>query len=344
MEFPKGFVIFNGALLFIVTLNNLKITILMKMPSSFLSGSDAGIERLTITAHRLRDCTDTHPKKPKPFKLQVNPEKVKYNYGYKGVGENEKGEKNSMSNPGGSGPVDGFTAYQKMVMKFEFHADATGLLPMDDPNDFLEGGKPTIRKHLNHLQNTVYGYDEEIHGPPYLKLVWGKVFPNSNTKDGDNNPAVYKAMLKNCDIEITLFSLKGEPIKAKITLELESQMAPEERPLGKSPDLTHYFDITQGDKMTTYCNNIYGRYDSKICSAVAEYNNMIDWKLKGGTKIIFPSIHMLEEKYLDDYEEVEIESISQESEEEQMRALIGEKRANQYYKTFPDKSIKSFEA
>lgn len=313
-----------------------------KMPS-FLSGSDAGIERLTITAHRLRDCTDTHPDK-KPFKLQVNPEKVEYKYGYNGVGEDKKEKKSGLAAPGGSTPVDGFTAYQEMEMKFVFYADATGIVPMDNPDDFKEGQAPTIRKHLNHLQNTVYGYDEEIHGPPYLKLIWGKVFPNSGTDGGDSNPAVYKAMLKSCNVEIMLFSLKGEPIKAKITLDLKSQMAPEERPLGKSPDLTHNYEITQGDKMTTYCNQIYGRYDSKICSAIAEYNNMIDWDLKGGTKIIFPSIHMLEDKYLDEYEEVEVELIGEESEEQQMRELIGEKRTQQYYKVFPNKNIKNFEA
>lgn len=313
-----------------------------KMPS-FLSGSDAGIERLTITSHKLRDCTDAALS---TFKVQVNPKELSYSFGYKGVGQDKKDEEKSMAPPGGSGPVDGFTAYNKMPMKFEFHADATGLLPIDDgmKAEFMNGTSPSIRLHLNKLQNTVYGYEEEIHGPPYLKLVWGKVFPNSTTKSGENNPAVYKAMLKNCDIKITLFSLKGEPVKAEITLELESQMAPEERPLGKSPDLTHYFEITEGEKMTTYCNEIYGRYDSKICAAVAEYNNMIDWKLKGGTKIIFPSIHMLEDKYLEDYEEVEIESVVQQSEEEQMRELIGEKRAAQYYKVFPNRNLDNFEA
>lgn len=311
-----------------------------KMPS-FLSGSDAGIERLTITSHKLRDCTDGPLS---TFKVQVNPKELKYEFGYEGVGQEKGKDPANLGPAGGSAPVDGFTAYNKMTMDFKFHADATGLLPIDSEDEFTNGGKPSIRNHLNKLQNTVYGYEEEIHGPPYLKLVWGKVFPNSSTQSGESNPAVYKAMLKKCEITITLFSLKGEPVKAEINLQLESQMAPEERPLGKSPDLTHYFEITEGDKMTTYCNEIYGRYDSKICAAVAEYNNMIDWKLQGGTKIIFPSIHMLEDKYLEDYEEVEVESVITQSEEEQMIELIGEKRTAQYYKVFPNKNINNFEA
>lgn len=314
---------------------------------SLLSGSDSTIERLIITSHQLRDCTDGAMS---TFKVQVNPEKLKYSFGYEGVGEKKGEGEPAMAAPGGSGPVAGFTAYNKMEMKFEFWADATGILPIEKgmEAEFLIGSGltavPSIRLHLTKLQNTVYGYNEEIHGPPYLKLIWGQVFPNSNTMDGENNPAVYKAMLKNCDVEIMLFSLTGEPVKAKITLDLVSQMAPEERPLGKSPDLTHYYDVIEGDKMTTYCNKIYGRFDSKICSAVAEYNNMIDWKLKGGTKMTFPSIHMLEDKYLEDYEEVDITPLEQETEEDQMMALIGEKRTQQYYKSFPNKNIKGFEA
>lgn len=322
----------------------------IKKPS-FLSGSDSGIERLTITSHKLRDCTDgPDPKDPKDkhtFKVQVNPETLQYSFGYHGVGQKKDNPNNSnLSSPGGSSSVAGFTAYNEMKMRFEFHADATGILPIDEKmkDQFLKDKKPSIRNHLNKLQSVVYGYDEEIHGPRYLKLVWGKVFPNSNTKKGENNPAVYKAMLEKCTIDISLFSLSGEPVKAKITLDLISQMAPEERPLGKSPDLTHYFEITQGDKITTYCNNIYGRFDSKICTAIAEYNNMVDWELKGGTKVIFPSIHMLEDKYLEDYEEVEVLSILEESEEQQMKDLIGEKRAEQYYKVFSKQQTEKYEA
>jgi hypothetical protein len=280
------------------------------------------------------------------FNVQVNPQELEYEFGYNEVGQEKGGKEISLAASGSSGPVDGFTGYNKMNLDFKFYADATGILPIDDgmKDEFLIGTQPSIRKHLAKLQNTVYGYNEEIHGPPYLKLVWGQVFPSSSTKDGESNPAVFKATLKECNIKITLFSLSGEPVKAEITLKLKSQMAPEERPLGKSPDLTHYYDIIEGEKMTTYCNKIYGRSDSKICSAVAEYNNMIDWKLKGGTKMVFPSIHMLEEKYLEDYEEVEIISLDQETEEDQMIALIGEKRAQQYYKNFPNKNTKGFDA
>lgn len=324
----------------------------IKKPS-FLSGSDGGIQRLTITSHKLRDCTDgPDPKENEPpdkhtFKVQVNPEKLEYSFGYTGVGRKKNDPNAGLGATGDSGVVQGFSAYNEMTMKFVFYADATGILPIDKEMEkqfVLDDGKPSIRKHLNKLQSVVYGYDEEIHGPRYLKLVWGKVFPNSNTKKGENNPAVYKAMLEKCTIDISLFSLSGEPVKAKITLDLVSQMAPEERPLGKSPDLTHYFEITQGDKITTYCNNIYGRFDSKICTAIAEYNNMVDWELKGGTKVIFPSIHMLEDKYLEDYEEVEVLSILEESEEQQMKDLIGEKRAEQYYKVFSKQQTEKYEA
>ncbi len=344
MEIPKGFSIFSGSIyncLYYQEITTMKL-------GSFFGGSDSEMSRLTITSHHMGDCSDAVPKddKKRTFVVQVNPEKLKYSFGMTPVGEEEGGTASSMNTPGGSAPVDGFKAYNKMEMNFKFYADATGILPIhpDRKAEFMKGEKPSIRNHLNKLQSVVYGYEPEIHGHPYLKLVWGEIFPDTSNMTGESNPAVFKGILKDCSIELNLFSLSGEPVKAEINLTITSKIEPDARPLGKSPDLTHYYDITEGDKMTTYCNRIYGRYDSKICAAVAEYNNMIDWKLPGGTKIIFPSIHMLNDKYLNDYEEVEIESIADQSEEKQMRELIGDKRANQYYKTFPNRSIKNFEA
>jgi hypothetical protein len=233
-----------------------------------------------------------------------------------------------------------------MTLDFKFWADATGIVPIKEEmkEQFEKGGKPSIRKHLNILQNTVYGYEKEIHGPPYLKLVWGEVFPNSTPNSGDSNPSIFKGTLHKCKVNIKLFSLSGEPVKAEINLSLKSQMAPETRPMGNSPDLTHVYEITHGEKMTSYCNEIYGRYDVKICSAVADYNNMIDWTLRGGMKIIFPSIHLLNEKYLNNLEEEPIKPMSEKTEEEIMRQLIGNKRADQYYKLYPAKKNKIFKA
>ena len=331
---------------------------------SFLSGSDAGIERLTITAHQLKDCSDG-AKPEKTFKCQVNPEKLKYKFGVKAVGQQEEGEVSSLGGAGQSAAPNAFTTYNEMILHFQFHADATGILPFPKgyEDEFVLGGEssseefslggaimavasgnlgpakgiPSIRKHLVKLQNTVYGFDPEIHGPPYLKLVWGNVFPKTSNDDSEDPPAVFKGILESCEVEIVLFSLKGEPIKAKIDLKIKSQIAPEQRPLGKSPDLTHHYNINHGEKMTTYCNKIYGRYDSKICAAVAEYNGMVDWELPAGKKMTFPSIHLLEADYLHKYQDTELKFVKDESDDEFMRDLIGDRRYEQH-KRFQDKA------
>ena len=306
-----------------------------------LSSSDSGIERLTITAHQLRDCSDG-AKPEKTFTCQVNPERLKYKFAIETVGHDENGSNSTnMSGPGQSGTPNAFKAYNEMIMHFQFHADATGILPFPKgyESDFvLDGtggpgkGTPSIRKHLVRLQNTVYGFDPEIHGPPYLKLVWGNIFPKTSNNDSEDPAAVFKGILKSCEIDIGLFSLKGEPVKAKIDLKIKSQIAPEQRPLGNSPDLTHYHDITYGEKMTNYCNKIYGRYDSKICAAVAEYNGLADWELPAGKKMVFPSIHLLESDYLEKYEDAVLKFVKDESEDEFMLDLIGEQRYKQYQK------------
>lgn len=137
--------------------------------------SDTGIERLIITSHLLQDCSDPAAS---TFKVQVNPNKVSYDFGVKRVGENEKGERQGMgSPPGTSAAPNTYQSYNQMYMDFEFFADATGILPIPKgrEDEFLigggsgssqrPGGQPSIRKHLDLLQNTVYGYEPEIHGP-----------------------------------------------------------------------------------------------------------------------------------------------------------------------------------
>lgn len=311
----------------------------MKNP---FGGSDRGIERLTITSHKTIDCTD---KEMSTFIVQVNPENLEYSFKIESVGSSKNEDKGSefTATPAASAPPSAFKGYSKMVLDFKFYADATGIVPIpkDMKKQFLDGKTPSIRGHLDLLQNTVYGYEPEIHGPPYLKLVWGKIFPDTGNSNGEKKPAVFKGTLNECKVSLKLFSLKGEPIKAEINLNIESEVAPEARPLGKSPDLTHYIDISHGDKMTMHCERIYGRHDSKICSAVAAYNNLIDWNLPEGTKMIFPSIHMLEDKYLGDYEEIEVKHVHEESAYQQMVELIGEKKAKQYYKTFPNKRFEA---
>ena len=91
--------------------------------------------------------------------------------------------------------------------------------------------------------------------------------------------------------------------------------------------------------MTMHCNKIYGRFDAQICSTVAEYNNMIDWNLQSmaGKTLTFPSIHLLNEKYLDAFKDQapkQIKAFNKKSEYEQMVSLVGEKKAKQYFKTF----------
>lgn len=309
----------------------------------FFSGSDDGLARLVITAHKKLDCTDPGGLS---FEVQMNPKDLSYEFGINdpsGGGDSSKSEGQTMGTPGNSGPPPSvFSGYQGMELTFNFHADATGIVPYKEEMKeqfYLDDGKtPSIRKHLDLLQNTVYGFDPEIHGPPYLELVWGNIFPDSDTSNKEEKTAVFKASLKSCKVKLLLFSLKGEPVKAEITLTLKSEMAPDARPLGNSPDITHHVDISYGDKMTMHCEKIYGRYDSKICSAVAEYNDMIDWNLKPQSKMTFPSIHLLNKEYLDHYEEVEIKPVNEQSEYEQMVELIGEKKTKQHFKAFPFKT------
>ena len=296
----------------------------MNLPD--LGGSDSGIERLKINSHLKQNCGDPAID---TFTVQVNPEKMDYTFAV------EPTDDGDASN-GDTGTVGGFKGYVKMNTTFEFWADATGIVPIEEvhKDEFGTDDAPSIRVHLDKLQNVVYGFNRDIHRPPYLSFVWGKIFPSSDPTKKENPPRIFKGVLNSCKVELLLFSKIGEPIKAKITLDISSEMPADLKPVGDSPDISHHINIGYGDKMTTHCNEIYGRYDSCICSAVAEYNNLIDWDLKEGTHMVFPSIHLLNEKYLDDFEVVEVKPVSEETEFEQMVDLIGPKKTQQYFKIF----------
>lgn len=293
-------------------------------------GSDSGIERLTITAHQKVDCSDSSDK---VFVCQVNPERLKYDFGI------EANDGDSAN--GSSGTPSGFKGFVKMNLDFEFYADATGIVPIDDSmkDYFGSDDAPSIKGYLDLLQNILYGYDEEIHSPPYLSFTWGNIFPSTANDSADSKTPMFKGKLDKCSVEILLFSISGEPIKAKINITIQSEIDPAARPMGNSPDVTHFVDVGFSDKMTFHCNKIYGRFDSKICAAVAEYNDLVDWELQQGKKMVFPSIHLLNEKYLDKFEDVELKMIQEESEEELMMDLIGEKKSKQYYSMFNNKPL-----
>lgn len=309
-----------------------------------IPGSDSNQARLTIEAYEKIDCTG--PVKS-TFICQSNPEKLAYTFKIdKGGGEGGEESKGSLgggdSAAGNSAAPPVFKGYTEMTLKFDIIADATGIVPVPDGMEGMFGtdDAPSIKPYLDLLQNTLYSYQKESHGPPYLKMIWGNVFPDSSGADGEKKPAVYKGMLNHYDVEIELFSISGEPIKAKISIEIDSLIDPAAKPLGNSPDLTHNIPIQYGDKMTMHCNKIYGRYDSKICAAVAQYNTLIDWDLDGmtGKTLIFPSIHLLNELYLHDWEELERKNKEKNAGKVKSHfdfvQLVGQKKANQYFKVF----------
>ncbi len=317
------------------------------MLGALLNGgaSDANMERLVICSHEMVDCSDKvdiTTNSDKTFHVQMNPKEVKYEFGVRDAKKESDSDtsKGIQGATGMSAPPTGFDGYSETNMVFNFQADATGIIPIPDKikGEFSKGGKPSIRPHLEKLQDVVYAYKAESHGPPYLSLTWGKVFPASNT--GETSSAVFKATLEKCEVKILLFSLSGEPVRADITLTLKSLVAPDARPLGNSPDITHNVDIQYGAKMTTICKGIYGRYDSKICAAIADYNGLVNCDLQthAGKKLVFPSIHLLDDEYLEEWDKLEKDQKKAEKGKvkthyERKVELIGQKRADQYFKT-----------
>lgn len=319
--------------------------------AGLFGGSDSGQERLTIESYKKIDLTGGAEN---TFIAQTNPQQIEYTFaidsggGEEGSGGSKNGMTTSSAGRGATGksaapPI--FKGYTQMSLDFLIKADATGILPVPKGMEkyFGTDKKPTIKPYLDLLQNTVYTFQKDSHGPPYLKLIWGNVFPDTSNQDQEKKPAIYKGQIESYKVTIKLFSLTGEPIKADINLKIKSLIAPDAKPLGNSPDLTHNITIGHSDKMTTHCQRIYGRHDTKICAAIAEYNSLPDWNLQrlAGQQMIFPSIHLLEKEYLHSYEYAKTESFFDKTEEQQIEQLVGRRKAKQYFKLFPNKKFES---
>jgi len=124
----------------------------------------------------------------------------------------------------------------------------------------------------------ILDYNGDEHKPNYLIISWGKL--------------LFKGALTEMDIEFKLFKPDGTPIraiaKAKFQGFVEDQLrAAKEN--NKSPDLTHYRSVKEGDTLPLMTFHIYG--DSKYYLQVARVNNIINFrKLKTGQKIFFPPL------------------------------------------------------
>jgi hypothetical protein len=256
----------------------------------------AKVEKLTIESYKFIDCKE--PDKLKGIYLQVNPEKISFDFGIKygeeGGGTDRNGEAGSSGAAGESCPVLGSPTYDFPDFQVTTLIDATGVLPAPEKHpdgdeiSLLDGEMPTVTKYIEALKKVCYNYQDETHGPPYVKIYWGKVMPSSGNAENEVD-GVFRGRLTKLAIEYTLFGSAGNPVRAEINMTFGAAMDPEARPTGNSPDLTHFIQVKYGDNLPKLCKDVYG--SPEFFLQIAKVNNLPSiYAIEPGMTLLFPPL------------------------------------------------------
>lgn len=176
---------------------------------------------------------------------------------------------------GGNAPV--YQGYKDEKVCIDFMLDSTGVLAdWTNPGSFLS--KPPLSVTVKGLVDTVYTYVGGTHEPPYLNISWGSI--NFNGR------------LENMTVKYVLFTSDGEPLRAKVKLEILRYVDEETQKRMKnksSPDLSHQVMVKAGDTLPALCMQIYK--SAAYCVEVARVNGLNGFRnIEPGTLLLFPPL------------------------------------------------------
>jgi LysM repeat protein len=210
-----------------------------------------------------------------PFEAQLNPSSLKMNHSINYNGGNTEDTNNSDAVS-----QQRFTGVPPQTLSFELIIDNSGALPEDKA---LSG---SVLDKIEEFKTTCYFYRGSNHETPYVQLLW------NGTSLFKYKDQAYFARLKSFDVNYTLFSSEGEPLRAKINASFVGTMDPQTQARIKdnqSPDLTHVITVKAGDTLPMLCEKIYG--SRQMFHEVARVNNLLSFRyIKPGTELVFPPI------------------------------------------------------
>jgi hypothetical protein len=204
------------------------------------------------------------------FTTPINPETFTKNY--KVELDTTRGHGQSSTNPQ-------YKSSAPQELKIEFVLDGTKTV-----EGYVEEYKKLdVHDQLKKLLQCVYDVDGEIHRPRFLNIQWGSEID-------------FNCVLSSLDINHTLFNANGSPLRVKISASFTHYVSPKQRESGhqnKSPDLTHYRRVNQGDRLDLMTYNIYN--DSNFFLQVAKANGLGSVRnLKPGIEIYLPPLDKTE--------------------------------------------------
>lgn len=197
------------------------------------------------------------------FSTLMNPEKYTYHY---------KIEADETQAAGTSTVSPKFNKKLPENLELDFVFDRSGVI-----NGYASSDDGII-DDIEKFKKVILDYNGDEHKPNYLIISWGTL--------------LFKGAMTEMNVEFKLFKPDGTPIRAIAKGKFQGFVEDNLRAAkenNKSPDLTHYRTVTEGDTLPLMSYTIYG--DSKYYLEVARVNNIANFrKLKTGQKLFFPPL------------------------------------------------------
>lgn len=171
-------------------------------------------------------------------------------------------------------PVD-YSRSKPGKLQLDLLYDGTGV----DSIGVLALTRKKVSDQIDELLKATFRVNGKTHEPNFLVVEWGKAL-------------VYSCRLEKASVEYQGFARDGEPLRAKVTLELVADKTAEalmKEARKSSPDVTHHRVVKAGDTLPLLAKEIYG--DSRHYLTVAAANALDDFRrLQPGRELVFPPL------------------------------------------------------
>lgn len=183
------------------------------------------------------------------FITPINPETFTRTY---------KVDQDTRTGHGQPGTQPGYKSNPPEELKLDFVLDGTGTMEgYAKPYD----GMP-VKLQVEKFIKCVYKYYGKYHRPNFVIIFWGAELK-------------FPCQLSNLSINYTLFLPNGDPLRAKISATFKETQSAEARAAAKkisSPDLTHFKQVRDGDRLDALTYNMYN--DPNYFLQVGRANNL----------------------------------------------------------------------
>lgn len=159
----------------------------------------------------------------------------------------------------------------------QFVRGASEKLTFDLLLDTSDSQKDVRKEYVDRLRSLAK-LDKELHAPPIIKMVWG----------GD----VFTGVMESINVTYTLFTPKGIPLRAKVSLGLKEFSSVAQQIVAnptQSPDFDKSWTVRRGDTLSSIAGAIF--QDCSKWRDIAKANGIEDPRVvMPGTELAIPKL------------------------------------------------------